>query len=221
MSEFTYNNAGELTSMNDNVGAPGATSWSQATQYSYANGQLLTTTNPSGASVSYAYNNAGQVSCIGYPLSASTSCAAPASSTNTIVTKSYDNAGRLTSLTDWLGNTTSYSYGDANDPGAPTTVAYPSSTGLNLSYTYDQAGNLTSLTAGTLHDTWTYNKDEQQSVASLNGATSSAAAYNANGQVIQATNLVQLRRFEWRTLQRGDVVDAVWHDATEWHVLHL
>ena len=197
VSEYVYNDAGDRTSMSDNVGAPNATQWEQTTTYSYSAGQLTSTTNPNTQTVSYLYNYAGQVACVAYPVSSSSSCgtlASPASgsTTNTIVKRSYDSSGRLSSLTDWLGNTTSYTYADARIPSTPTKITYPSSTGLIATYAYDNVGNTTSLTAGTsISDVWTYNNDGEVATSKTNGSTSSAVGYNANKQITAAANLAQ------------------------------
>lgn len=196
VSLYSYNNAQELTSMSDNTGNPATPfRWSQVTSYSYVSGQLTSTTDANKKTISYSYNDAGQVACVAYPVSATSTCgtaSAPAtpSLTNTIMTKSYDASGRLASTSDWLGNTITYAYGDANAPGAVTQITYPSSTGLRATYSYDNNGNVTALSAGTsISDTWTYNADEQQASSTINGATSGTVAYNANGQITAATNL--------------------------------
>jgi RHS repeat-associated protein len=197
VTQYGYNDADELTSMSDNTGNPAApTLWSQATTYTYTEGQLTSTTDGNSKTLNYAYNDAGEVSCIGYPVSTSTNCASAASGTNSIVTRNYDALGRVSSVEDWLGNTTSYTYGDQWTPTTPTTITYPTSTGVTANYGFDPAGNLSSLgasstvTSGTaISDSWTDNVDEQVNVSSINGATSSSAAYNGNKQITQATNL--------------------------------
>ena len=118
VSEYVYNNAGERTTMMDNVGVPNAAQWDQTTSYSYSVGQLTSTTNANNQTISYLYNYAGQVACVTYPVSSggtfgTLSSPATGSSTNTIVKRSYDSSGRLSAVTDWLGNATSYTYADA------------------------------------------------------------------------------------------------------------
>ncbi len=196
VTQFSYNDANELVAMNDQVGSPASsTQWEQTTSYTYSNGQLLSTTDANAKTVSYSYNDAGEVACVSYPVAAASTCgtaSAPAtpSVTNTIVDKTYDSSGRLTSTTDWLGNTVTYTYADANDPSAVTKITYPATTGLAATYAYDNAGNLSSLTAGSsINDSWTYNADEQQRTATLNGSSSAGVTYNANKQVTAATNL--------------------------------
>jgi len=208
VSQYTYNVAGNVISMSDNVGDVADTGlWNQTTNYTYANGQLGSTTDANNQTVSYMYNYAGQVTCEAYPVSTGASCGTVAtpqlgSSTNTVVNRSYDAAGRLLSSQDWLGNTVTYAYGDANDPSAVTNITYPSSTNLETTYGYDAAGNLTCMSVAAasvspscaqtnplLSDAWTYNADEQVLTSTVNGTTSSPVTYNANKQITAATNL--------------------------------
>jgi RHS repeat-associated protein len=197
VTEYGYNNAGELSSMSDNVANPATpTLWSQVTTYSYATGLLMSTTDGNGKTINYAYDDNGQPWCVAYPVSASTNCNSTPSTSNTVVTRSYDALGRLSSSTDWLGNTVSYTYGNASTPNSPTTISYPSATGVSASYGFDNDGNLTSLsaastvTSGTaISDAWTYNSDEQVAESSINGASSGWQNYNSNRQVTQAANL--------------------------------
>jgi RHS repeat-associated protein len=197
VTQYSYNDAGELTTMSDNTGNPTTpTLWSQNTTYSYTTGQLMSTTDGNNATISYAYNDAGQVTCVAYPVSTGASCASGSSTSNTTVTRTYDTEGRLATVTDWLGNETTYTYGDYWTPNSPTTVTYPTATGVTATYAYDPDASLTSLaasstvTSGTaISDAWTYNADEQVATSSINGATSSAETYNANAQIAEAANL--------------------------------
>ena len=52
-------------------------------------------------------------------------------------------------MSDWLGNTTTYVYGNFSTPSDPTNITYSNSNGLAANYAYDNDGNLTSLQAGT------------------------------------------------------------------------
>jgi len=165
--------------------------------FSYSNGQLTGTTDANGKTVNYLYNYAGQEICVGYPVSSSTSCGtisspATGTTTNTIVTRAYDSYGRLANVTDWLGNTTTYSYADMWEPYSPTSVAYPSSTGVVDSIGYDNVGNVSSISAGpSATDTWSYDANERVAQTTINGATSNSTGYNSNSQVTAAANLSQ------------------------------
>ena len=166
------------------------------TSYTYQNGQLASTTDSNGTTVSYLYATSGQVACVAYPVVSGSSCGttsspATGSASNTIVTKSYDSAGRLSSLSDWLGNTISYSYSDAFSPGSTTAINYatPSAT-VSATYGYDNNANMTSLSVGSsIADAWTYNADNQVATTSINGSTSSAVSYNPRHQITGAANL--------------------------------
>ena len=167
------------------------------TSYSYQSGQLVSTTDSNGATVSYLYATSGQVACVAYPVASGSSCGttsspATGSTSNTIVTKTYDSAGRLSTLKDWLGDTITYSYGDASSPGATTAInfATPSATVVSASYGYDNDANMTSLNVGSsISDAWTYDADNQVATTSINGSTSSAVNYNARHQITGAANL--------------------------------
>jgi RHS repeat-associated protein len=58
------------------------------------------------------------------------------------VTYGYDNANRLTSVTDWNSNAIAYAYDDA---GRMTTKTLPAGTGIVSAYTYDDADRLTAI----------------------------------------------------------------------------
>ncbi len=170
--------------------------WNQTTTNTYTLGQLTSTTDDDGKTLNYAYNHAGLISCIAYPVSTSTNCSSTASGTNTIVKRTFDALGRVSTVTDWLGNTTTYAYADSSTPTTPTTITYPTATGVTANYGYDNAGNLNSLsaastvTSGTaISDTWQFDSDERLVVSSINGSTGSWAGYNANKQIIAAPNL--------------------------------
>ena len=191
VTQYGYNNADERTSMSDNTGNPATpTAWSQTTTYTYTQGQLTSTTDGDGKTLNYAYNHDGEVSCTAYPVSTSTNCNSPASATNTIVTRSYDALGRVSSVADWLANTTGYTYSNSSTPNAPSTIAYPSLTGVTANYGYDNNGELTSLSAGSaISDSWTYDNDQRVATTDINGSTSASTAYNQNNQITSATNL--------------------------------
>jgi len=168
--------------------------------YTYANGQLTSTTDGNGKKISYVYNYAGQVACEGYPVSSTAAnCGTFASlgtgsSSNSIVKDTYDTAGRLSTVVDWLGNTTTYAYTNTFDPFEPSSITYPSGSGVSANYGYDNDDNLTSLTAGTssltsINDSWRFDADERTATTTVNSVVSSWTDYNADNQTTNATNL--------------------------------
>ena len=183
----TWNAADERTQMVDNYG----TSSSATSSYAYdADGNLTSNTDDNGRTMGYAYDASGEVSCIAYPVIASPNCANAPSTTNSVVDHSYDGAGRLSQIKDWLGNTIKYqNYNQNSQLGQ---IVYPSSVNETLNYGYDNAENLLSAdyvggTAGT--NSWTYNADEQQlSTNQLGTFTSPTDYYNQYKQVTTASN---------------------------------
>ncbi len=193
VANYTYNGASDRTSMVSYSPS------SATTSYSYANGQLTSTTDANAKTVSYVYNDAGQVACEGYPVDVTSGCGTfsspgTGSSTNTIVKDAYDSAGRRSTVVDWLGNTTTYAYTNPWNPYQPSSITYPSASGVSATYGYDNNDNLTSLMAGTssltsINDSWRFDADERAGTTTVNSVASSWATYNANNQITGATNL--------------------------------
>jgi len=116
---FTYDPAGNLTSMTDGVGL---------TRWSYdALNRPTAVTDPFGDTVSYAFDAVGNRTGLTYP-------------DGEAVTYAYDPADRLINVTDWVSSLTSYDY-DAAD--RLQTIALPN--GVVSSFDYDAAGRLTVL----------------------------------------------------------------------------
>ena len=153
----TYNGNGELATLTDPTGA--------VTSYTYdAAGNIATVTDPVGSTYAYSYTPTSQVATkalenwIGNPFS-------PSPAANLVLDSySYDPGGRLASVTDSMGRTTSYTYyldnllatvaaTGARLNGSST----PADVGLHA-YTYDGAGNLTQDAANgglsTTNQTW-------------------------------------------------------------------
>jgi YD repeat-containing protein len=211
LTTYDYNGANDRTSMTS------YTPSTLATNYSYANGQLTSTTDSNGKTTAYLYNYAGQVQCETYPVSTSTTCGtlsspATGSTTNTIVTRGYDASGRLSTVNDWLGNTTTYAYTKPSAPLTVTSISYPSSTGLTSTMTQDNDGSLATLTAGSsISDSWSYDADQRASTMGVNGSSSAAAVYNANNQVTGATNLATSTKNDTYTMLANGSITS---DAT-------
>ena len=131
---FAYN-ASELPYGMADVtgGTPNFTGWTYDAQ-----GQELSTSNNDGT-VNYGYDPAGDNTCVGYPTptSAGTCGTTPSGSS---VQYGYDLDGRMSSMTDWLGHTTSFGYDTNSNVNS---IQYPSSAGWYDKYVYDNASNLT------------------------------------------------------------------------------
>jgi len=92
---FAYNADRQRTTMTDGTGI---------TSYIYdGDGRLVSLVNGAGAKVTYGYDDDNNVACIGYP-GATTSCAHSGNTSGTnLVNRTYDGAGELATVTDWLG----------------------------------------------------------------------------------------------------------------------
>jgi RHS repeat-associated protein len=135
---FTYTPNGPRQTMADGTGT---------TSYSYDQLNRLTGQSNTGSSqsVGYGYDLAGNLTRITYPNSH-------------IVSRGYDNANRLTSISDWLNHTTNFT----PDPNSnTTTVAYPN--GITTTTAFDAADQLSSIThkngGGTTLASFTYTRD--------------------------------------------------------------
>ncbi len=192
VTTYAYDGNSNMTTMVDNNGA----STQATTSLTYdGNSNLLSETDDNGNTVSYQYDDAGNETCIAYSVVANSSCNSAPSSTNTVVDRAYDSSGRLTSTTDWLGNTIGYSnYNPLNELG---TTSYPSVTSEAQNLSYDDAGNLTGASysgplavAGSTNSlSWTPNAEDQVGAsAGLDGYSSSSDVYNQYDRVAQAVS---------------------------------
>jgi YD repeat-containing protein len=120
VSQITYDADGERVGMTDGTGT---SSWAWDSLQ-----RLTSFTDGRGDQVQYQYNLRGLISQIAYP-------------GNFAVSRGYDNAGRWTSVQDWLGNSSSFGY----DPdGDLTTKTLPPSTAMVDTSVFNAAGQLTS-----------------------------------------------------------------------------
>ena len=135
MTSYTYNPAGQLTSVANPAG--------QVESYTYNSaGQEIKRTQPDGSVTNYAYNANGQLSSL------------TDGSGNLITQYTYNIAGQLSSTVDGNGQITNYTY-DAN--GNVTQIQTKTAAGTvtsQLNYTYDAAGH--PVTATSLDGGWTY-----------------------------------------------------------------
>lgn len=156
---YTYDSAGDLTSVEDPMG--------HTTSYAYdGEGDVTSETDSLGNTTSYAYDGDGRVVSEVAP-EGNVSGADPLQYTTSYT---YNQFGELTSETDPLGNQTSYTYdGDGNlasvtdANGNTTTYAYTPDeqvqsitdpAGDVTTYDYDQDGNVESSATPNGDDTW-------------------------------------------------------------------
>lgn len=187
-TQLSYDTSNNLSSITDALGA--------ATSYTYySDGQLQTQTNPeieSGiGTISYTYSG-------GLPYTIN-------DAVSMITTCSYDQVGRLLSITDNDGKTTSYTYDTAGnllsitDPlGHLWSYQYDanyqliSATDANnntTQYDYDNNGNLIQVTDALNHTT-TYTYDSENQLTGITDPRGSTIAYvyDLNGRVASVTD---------------------------------
>lgn len=103
---YTYNADGSKATETDSTGT--------STFHYDSAGRLLDTTNGAGAVTTWGYNALGQLSCQSYDNNAGNTCASPLAGSSTpptgLVTYTYDDQGRASSLTTWksVALTTAY-----------------------------------------------------------------------------------------------------------------
>jgi RHS repeat-associated protein len=143
VSHITYDADGQRTGQTD---GSGTWSWTWDSLH-----RLSDVTEGSSGTVSYQYNLRDEPKRITYP-NAKT------------VARGYDDAGRLTSVADWLGNTTTFAY-DAD--GNLTTETLPSPTRITDRFSYAADDSLSSIrdTRGQSHMfSARYKRDNDQQV---------------------------------------------------------
>ncbi|MFC1438200.1 LamG-like jellyroll fold domain-containing protein [Streptacidiphilus sp. N1-10] len=139
----TYNAYDQVASHTDANGNAGAADGNTTTSSYDAYGNRISDVDQNGTTTRYAYDADGNLltqslaSYTGDPVNPSTATTLIESS------RAYDPAGRLASITDSMGNTTSYTY---TDNGLTSTVTRTDATGKNSfvlqSNSYDAAGDL-------------------------------------------------------------------------------
>ena len=167
VTNIAYDNDGQRTGMTDGTGT---SAWVWDSLH-----RLTSYTNGAGAQVQYAYNLRNLPTTITYPGTLN-------------VIRGYDDAGRLTSVQDWLSNTTTFGY-DVNSN--LTTETLPKGVGVVDTFTFDAADRLTAIsdTKGkTTLFAATYTRDNANQLISDSSAPSSTSAfkYTALNQVCYA-----------------------------------
>ena len=135
---YTYDPDGRRATMTD---GSGTSSWSYD-----AFGEVTRHVQGSGAATTYAYDDNGNRTGIGYP-----------GTTAKSVTQVFDKSDRPTSVTDWNGKATGFGYDAANQL---TTATYPN--GDVVTNAFDPAGQLSTLkvaAGGTTLASMTYGRD--------------------------------------------------------------
>lgn len=168
--EYEYTPDGQLASMSDGTGT---------TSYVYDQlGRLIETKDGHGAVVGYGYDLANEITQITYP-------------NGKTVKDGYDKAGRLSSVSDWLSHTTSFSY-TPNSQVA--TEDLPEASGESDHYAYTRAGQLvetTMLKGSETLASLVYKRDKlgqltKATQTGLPGLEAMEYAYNTNEQLESA-----------------------------------
>lgn len=127
---FTYDAAGQLVAMNDELGT---TSFTLDVL-----GQIVSVNDHNNKTVGYTYNQVGDKTSVTYP-------------DGSVVRYGYDNAGKLSSVTEG-GKETRYGY---TPDGYVASIAYPN--GVVEEYAYDSIGKLQEVkTAGNVRNEYVY-----------------------------------------------------------------
>jgi RHS repeat-associated protein len=117
-----------------------------STTYGYdAGGNLISSTNAAGATMTYAYDASSNVTCMSYPNAAGNTCNS-AGNPSGIVRFGYDFAGQVQSITDWVGDSLSITHGADGElcwlsnyaPSSPSCGAPPQESGhVTMAWSYD------------------------------------------------------------------------------------
>jgi RHS repeat-associated protein len=168
--EYAYNEDGNLKTIKDGTGT---------TTYTYNPLELITEiSNGHGEKLAYEYDLANEQTKLTYP------------SKNTI-TRGYDEAGRLQTVSDWLGHQTKLSYDPDSDV---TAINFPAATGNQDKYSYDEAGRISEaqMTKGAeALATFAYLRDNAGQVKTttskgLPGEEKVSTSYDANNRLTKA-----------------------------------
>jgi len=159
VTNVMYDGDGQRTAMTDGTGT---SHWVYDSLH-----RLTSYTAGSGAQVGYTYNLRNLTTTITYPGSLN-------------VTRNFDDAGRLTSVQDWLGNLTAFAY-DANSN--LTTQTLPTSSGVVDTYSFnngDHLGVISDVKGSTSLFSAGYNRDNASQLTADNSATSGQTSYGYN-----------------------------------------
>jgi RHS repeat-associated protein len=185
---YTYDVNGRRTGMTDGTGTT-------TTTYDTF-GEVTKTTDGAGAGGGYAYDEAGHVTTLTYP------------GTGRSVTRTFDDAGNLTSVKDWNNKTTSFTY-DANNAltttvnangttatttrdalGVPlsSTLTKANTTLASIAYTRDAISQIDTETTVNLGPARTYAND---ALGRLTKDTATSYAYDSAGNLTTNGSMTQ------------------------------
>lgn len=139
VSNIKYDADGQRKSMTDGVSTSTWT-WDSLHRMTQSNDGL-------GGAVTYGYDLADHLTSMLYP------------GQSTPVKRTYDPAGRLHTVTDWFGNTTTLNPDADSNPG---TIVFPTGTNVTDTYTFDRADQLKGISdaeGGTPFATFAYQRD--------------------------------------------------------------
>ncbi len=156
VTNIAYDGDGQRTGMTDGTGT---SAWVWDSLH-----RLTGYTHGAGAQVQSAYNLRNLPTTITYPGTLN-------------VTRGYDDAGRLTSVQDWLSNTTSFGYYVNSNL---TTETLPTASGVVDAFTFDAADRLTAIADAKGKKTLfsaTYARDNANQLTSDSSAPSGTSSY--------------------------------------------
>ena len=149
-------------------------------------GRLVKTTFPDGGIETRTYTPAGRLDVVTGPRNVAndptTTCTDPSCD---MVDHGYDTAGRLQTVLDGEGGTTTYQYNDAGQ-----VISEESAAGYETTYTYDDYGRQETVTGPDL-ETWTFEYDEQNRLSAILDPASDvveAYVYDQSGNLVSATD---------------------------------
>ncbi|MDX3187347.1 DUF6531 domain-containing protein [Streptomyces sp. MN03-5084-2B] len=163
---FGYDPVGHRTSMTD---GSGTSTWTYDTF-----GEVVRAKTGSGGTLAYGYDADGNQTSITYP------------GQTVAVARTFDDASRLTSVTDWNGNKTSFGY---NADSQVSNTVYPNGTTVTNGYDDAQALTSTSAVTGTSPVlTATYGRDAASQLTSQTiGGVAQGYGYTARQQLASNT----------------------------------
>ncbi len=183
---WTYDGLGRVTGKGLTVGAV-----SKSVGYGYTNADLTSLVTPSGQAVTYGYNSNHQITSIAVNGTTLLSGATyePFGGVNgwtwgngSSTTRSFNSDGLISQIVT-AGTTLGYSYDNANRISG---ITDSSSSALSWSYGYDALDRLTSATTTSITDGWTY--DANGNRLTQTGTTATTFSVNSTNNQLSSTS---------------------------------